>query len=362
MLKDFFTHVCVVITFLFIGGSAIRHHTNPNSIQHKVLFGIFNGVLGSILMFVSIQLTPTIIIDLRHISIFLSAFYGGFLSSIISFALISLTRILLISGTPSSLLVSVGVLFTISILSPLITSRLNLSPFIKWTVMSIYSMIAYTCGFLYLLGFSPQTYRVLFYYWIINTIALIFVYYTSQHIVNSNRMFHELSMQSKVDFLTGLHNVRHFDTSLNNFIEKANQNKEEISLILIDIDHFKKVNDTYGHPVGDEVLRQLGAILSSCSRSKDIVCRNGGEEFSILVNNSSLFQALELAERVRTAVEKHTFILPNGTEIHLTVSLGVSTYNVEMTTDSEQLIKQADKNLYHAKQSGRNKVCPSLTN
>ena len=117
----------------------------------------------------------------------------------------------------------------------------------------------------------------------------------------------------------------------------------------------KKVNDTYGHQAGDEVLRQLGGLLISCSRPSDIVSRNGGEEFSLLLKNCSYSQALEIAERLRGIVENHRFSLPNGKELKITISLGASTY-LETTQCLEEFIKQADDTLYKAKRTGRNKV------
>lgn len=129
---------------------------------------------------------------------------------------------------------------------------------------------------------------------------------------------------------------------------------------MIDIDFFKKVNDTYGHAEGDAVLRELGKILLKSCRSYDIVSRNGGEEFTILLLDCPEIQALQIAERVRYSVETHPFIMTNETQINITVSIGVSSYP-EATNKIEKLLELADETLYIAKRTGRNKVCSSNT-
>lgn len=119
------------------------------------------------------------------------------------------------------------------------------------------------------------------------------------------------------------------------------------------------MNDTYGHLAGDEVLRQLGLLLSTCTRSFDIISRMGGEEFSVLLFNCSNELALDIGERIRSCIEHHPFILPDGKSICLTISIGAATF-METTHNPEQLVKQADSALYIGKNTGRNKVCTIL--
>ncbi|WP_462413566.1 GGDEF domain-containing protein [Neobacillus sp. Marseille-QA0830] len=359
MFKDLFIHACIVITFLFVGGSLFKSNPKINTIRQKFKLGVLSGILGSVLMIFSIQITPAIIMDLRHIAVLLAAYFGGFTTAIISVIIISISRVVFFNGTVSTYMVTISIMFSIAIVSALITKKFKGTDFIKWTLMGTYSLAAFTLGFLYLLGFSRHVYNLLFNYWLVTTIAGILVFFLAAYIVQSNTMFNEMKLQSKIDFLTGLNNVRQFDLALNESIKKAHDQNEKLSLLLIDIDHFKKVNDTHGHQAGDEVLRQLGAILSSCSRSQDLVSRNGGEEFTVLLRNCHYLQALEAAERIRTAVEKHPFILPNGDAIKVTASIGVSTY-LETTQSSYEFIKQADDSLYNAKKTGRNKVCSAF--
>jgi diguanylate cyclase len=123
---------------------------------------------------------------------------------------------------------------------------------------------------------------------------------------------------------------------------------------MLDIDHFKKINDQYGHTAGDEILKQLTELLHSTCRIFDIISRNGGEEFSVILQDTPLSHAKEVAERIRIAVESFDFKIDNQI-INLTISIGCSSYP-ENTQNPDELISLADKALYQAKESGRNKV------
>ncbi|MCL1092855.1 GGDEF domain-containing protein [Shewanella kaireitica] len=155
---------------------------------------------------------------------------------------------------------------------------------------------------------------------------------------------------AKTDVLTGLANRLDLDTRLSHEIERFRQFQYPLSIILVDLDHFKKVNDNYGHLVGDKCLIQISEILKNSFRMLDTVGRWGGEEFLILCPGTDLNGAIKLAESCRRAVDESTF---PGVQ-HLTVSLGVTTFIVGDTL--EVLINRADKALYSAKTYGRNRV------
>lgn len=124
--------------------------------------------------------------------------------------------------------------------------------------------------------------------------------------------------------------------------------------MMIDIDHFKKVNDTCGHPAGDEVLRQLATILIENSRSFDVVSRIGGEEFTIILPDCSSTQAYEVGERIRSAVENNEFCMEQK-NLKITISIGIASYP-EHSDDPHELLFLADKSMFEAKKTGRNKV------
>ena len=131
----------------------------------------------------------------------------------------------------------------------------------------------------------------------------------------------------------------------------------KVSLAMFDIDHFKQVNDTYGHQAGDTVLRDLAKNVASLVRVNDVFCRYGGEEFAIILPESSLADATVACEKIRKAIEEFTFS-HNGTEIPITISIGVKMLDPgagDVTPD--EMIEAADKLLYAAKQQGRNRVC-----
>jgi diguanylate cyclase len=184
------------------------------------------------------------------------------------------------------------------------------------------------------------------------------LYYLKKTIESEQQlMMKNVAMEKlvKTDALTGLFNIREFDSMLKKTTCHAHLRGEKLSLLLVDIDFFKNVNDTYGHPAGDEVLKELGKVLVSVCRTFDIVCRNGGEEFSIILPDCPFSHAMEIGERVRAAVSKHPFFLPNRECISIAVSIGVASYP-ETAANAEQLYQQADDGLYQAKRTGRNRV------
>ena len=160
------------------------------------------------------------------------------------------------------------------------------------------------------------------------------------------------------DGLTGLSNRRHFDTALEDELSRATREPGSVALIMMDVDHFKQFNDLYGHPAGDECLRQVGQAIMSCeNRPGDLAARYGGEEFSMILPNSDLDGALVVAERIRLAVRN--LKMPHATNADgiVTISLGVSAINVALQGKSAAaLIAAADKALYHAKANGRDQV------
>jgi diguanylate cyclase (GGDEF)-like protein len=167
----------------------------------------------------------------------------------------------------------------------------------------------------------------------------------------SVKAFHQLSI---IDNLTNVYNRRYFFDMSKNLISLAIREHERVSLIMLDIDYFKKINDTYGHQTGDFILKALVKEIKSILRESDIFARIGGEEFTILLSDTSIDGASVIAEKIRLTIEKKTFVF-NTTSINITVSIGISELNKE-NTSIEDLYKESDKKLYEAKRNGRNKV------
>lgn len=162
----------------------------------------------------------------------------------------------------------------------------------------------------------------------------------------------ELSMR---DALTGAYNRRELHRRLEEEINRSRRYRRPFSLLMLDCDHFKRINDTYGHQSGDEVLRQITAELITAVRSNDFVARYGGEEFAIILPETPLTGAMELAERIRARIERHAIAITVRENINVTASLGVA--STEQVTTGDELIAKADEALYAAKRTGRNRVC-----
>ncbi len=157
------------------------------------------------------------------------------------------------------------------------------------------------------------------------------------------------------DALTGLYNRRYFERHLSVMLSKAQEQDRDLALMILDIDHFKAVNDTYGHDIGDAVLREFSARLRRNIRGVDLACRFGGEEFVVLMPDTDFTQADAVAERVRQSISEQTFDVGAPRALSVTVSVGVSLNDGQADTP-EGMIKRADVALYRAKREGRNRV------
>lgn len=172
----------------------------------------------------------------------------------------------------------------------------------------------------------------------------------------SNRLAYkkELEHAIVIDELTQVYNRKFMESQLQKYINQINYNKEPLSIAILDLDYFKKVNDTYGHLVGDEVLKGFAALVKNFKREEDVICRYGGEEFVILMPQTSDKEAYTLIERLRKSME-HNFFLANGVSFNVTFSSGL----VEATPFNlhpKKMLEEADQALYAAKQNGRNQT------
>jgi diguanylate cyclase (GGDEF)-like protein len=156
------------------------------------------------------------------------------------------------------------------------------------------------------------------------------------------------------DGLTGLYTHRYFQERLLEEFKRSEREHQPLSLIMLDLDHFKEYNDTYGHPMGDDLLKRVSAILKECTREYDIVCRYGGDEFSILLTGTTKETAIAIARRIREAVELRINADPR-TRVKITTSIGVATFPDDASSRPDLLL-EADKALYESKHRGRNRV------
>lgn len=164
------------------------------------------------------------------------------------------------------------------------------------------------------------------------------------------------------DVLTGLYNRRYLQHRLTDELARARRERRPLACAMLDVDHFKPINDQWGHPAGDKVLAQIAHVIREECRESDIPVRYGGEEFAVLLPGAGLDEAAQVAERIRAAVEKSEFVLPGGHALRLTISAGVSCAQAgqadeELKPRGDRLIAEADVQLYRAKSAGRNRVC-----
>jgi diguanylate cyclase (GGDEF)-like protein len=177
--------------------------------------------------------------------------------------------------------------------------------------------------------------------------------------IEKSRLFEKIQQLSQLDGLTGLYNQRVFHDKLRQEINRLDRTRKPLSLLMLDIDHFKQFNDSYGHQAGDIVLRQLARIIVAQCRcaSIDVCCRYGGEEFAIIMPELEMHNAVKAAERLRSAVERAAFGLnADNPEGKVTVSIGVAGIMDEDDISPEELVKKADEALYLSKKNGRNQV------
>ena len=185
-------------------------------------------------------------------------------------------------------------------------------------------------------------------------LSLAIIIITSIRMIVTIKMLHTYRKLSLLDPLTNLYNRRYIRLNTQKCISKNKRDNEPFSVILIDLDFFKQINDTYGHSQGDKVLKKISKFLVSNVRSNDIVGRWGGEEFIVLCRNSCLNDSINIAEKLRKGIEKISF----NNDISITASFGVSEYKIYINKDKDKdnFINQADKALYKSKQNGRNRV------
>jgi diguanylate cyclase len=275
MLKDFFSNVTILIASFTVMGQIFKniplHHSS--TYRTKLYWGICYGILGNILMLFSFQINPTTIADLRHLAI-ISAAIGGWVPAIIASGLIAIGRILLFGFTETAFVAAISAFLTGIVCGGF--SKLNIPPTLKAFYMNLIGLFFISIVFaLYIENFRTLL-NVLLTHCLISLIGGFFAYHLSIYIANSNAAVRELNISliklqeseqelnkaneilntlSYIDGLTGIGNRRHFDDVLNKEWSNLLTTNSPITLLMFDIDYFKKYNDTYGHLAGDQCLQ-----------------------------------------------------------------------------------------------------------
>lgn len=359
MIQLLFANFCILTSFVYFGGIFSKRYAlalNPLTLSGRVGFGLLHGLFGLILMSYSFPVGPNVFANLRHLTIVLVAAYIGWLPSLICALIIAAGRVLIYGFALPSLTAAASLL-----LIGVFAIRISVLPWTRLRKMTVLNVIAMILTFIFIytdvgslskmMGFFPLQL-------VISLAAGFVLYYVAEQVQRSNETFARLEIEAATDYLTGLNNVQQFHRRLASETARAERKREPLALLALDIDLFKQINDTYGHPAGDSVLKQLALRLQGHCREYDVVSRTGGEEFTVLLPSCPLKEALSFGERIRRLVEKDPFVLPSGKKIAVTVSVGVAVYPETVPSpDGEQLYDQADSALYKAKSRGRNTVC-----
>ncbi len=351
MLKDFIANAALLVSFLYASGEISKYSKlhRVEKTKNRFYAGIIAGILGCILMVYSVEVSSGVIVDLRQFALIIVAMSNGVVSTLIAGIMMSIFRIIYFGYSQSAILGAILILL-ISVLCGLIY-KLKISEYKKWIIMNLSSIIAFSILIIATIERNAAI-ETLSYFVVICILVGVLVYYISKHIVLTNTLYFKYRKESTKDFLTGLYNVRNFDLSINEIIDKSDGVTSVVSMLMLDIDHFKYINDTYGHLVGDEVLKELAQVLKKSCRSTDYIARVGGEEFCAILMDCNSEMALEIAENIRKTVENQKF---TAELISMTISIGVATY--PETIHSVELIRsESDKALYYSKQNGRNQV------
>lgn len=348
IINSFFINLCILFTLFAVSFLPYRNRPrlNPKSpVKGRVLLGVQTGIISLLLVGNALPLEG-ILIDLRSVPIAIAVLFGGWVSGTVAGVLFLIGRFFLVTdgqyvGFYLAIMTMIALVLPISILRmKLDNTRRTLTIFMTIGLIVFGSALYYALPFkLFLL------------------VTLIYLVMTYTGALASYRLLQELRRHfenvqhqqqlARTDALTGIANRRRLNEAMANLTVEA----EEYALILVDIDHFKQVNDTHGHDVGDDILRELGMLLSSECEDRHLVGRFGGEEFLIIMPDATKEEVTRLAESIREKVSAFAFETSAG-KLHITISLGACHSN-DIEIDS--VLKHADEALYHAKESGRNR-------
>ena len=353
--EGFFLNLCVLISSLFVYKQLFKRGPVKYTTKRiSVLRGFLAGLLGVVLMYFSIDAGVNSIIDLRVIPLMLVVLYSDWISASVTATIIIITRFVI--GVNAQSFSNIIFILVSWMVFQYFFKRIKNRWFCIFIMLGMSSLTNILLSIL-----IPSTTSInislLINYSIISILGGLISVYMMDYLIESEELFTQHKNFAFTDPLTELSNVRSFDRAFNQAKSRQIKSNESISIIVLDIDRFKQVNDTYGHLEGDQVLKKLALILKSSQGPEDVVSRNGGEEFSILIHDCTLKEAKERAEAVRKIIENSFFMINNGTKsIHISVSIGVTTY-CDSTKEMDYLYYHADQALYAAKKSGGNKVC-----
>lgn len=352
-IRGLFVNMTILTSFIMFGNMIMYDKFVAKSLRSNITYGILSGIFGCLLMLFSVPISNQVILDFRYIPVIMMAIYVSSYAAAETAVIMGLFRLLYFGINQASVSACI-VIIILGVVCGVI-GRMNLSIRDKWILCVGFSIIV--AGYsIYTLIYETENRGYVLLVFLAGLVSVsVLMYYFLEFLNKFNEKIDNIKNEAEKDYLTGLKNPRQFDKILKNHLSAETRAGKEMALLYIDIDHFKEINDQYGHGSGDLVLKELGRIFRSLARSQDIISRRGGEEFTMLLVDCQSDQAGAVAERIRSAVENAEFRLSEECSIHITVSIGVAVLQPSIP-DGAKLLEQADKALYQAKESGRNKV------
>ncbi|KDN57941.1 MULTISPECIES: diguanylate cyclase [unclassified Exiguobacterium] len=348
IINSFFIDLCILFTLFTISFLPFRNRprlTPHSPLKARVLLGVQSAFTATILLGNALHLEG-VLIDLRAIPITLAVLFGGWVSGAVAAVLFLIGRFFMITnGEYVGFYLAIATMVALVLPASLLRLKLD-NTRSTLLVFTTIGAIVFGAAIYYALPLD-LFYPILLVYLVMSYVGACAAYRLLQELRRHFENVQHQQQLARTDALTGIANRRLLNEAMANLTVEA----EEYALILVDIDHFKRVNDTYGHDVGDDVLRELGMLLVAESREDHLVGRFGGEEFLIIMPNAQKDEVSRLAESIREKVSTFPFETSAGT-LHITVSLGACHSN-DIEVDS--VLKHADEALYHAKESGRNR-------
>lgn len=358
LVEDLVINVSLVISLIFIF-MQFRWKNDESRLPtwSKVLLdGLSGGLMGVALMRFSIEFSGETIADFRYLPIILMVLFVGRRQALISTILIAAGRFVYSVDTMAYIALAAIAVLYIGLVSIDEFMKHYTRLAVKSSVMILFATSLYTAVFLYRVQWLTLYYPLYAVYWIVSLSGGLFAVFFMNYIRATEYLLRKYEIEATVDYLTGLKNVRTFNRTFSQLKKEAQHDGKEISLVMIDIDRFKSINDRYGHAAGDFILMELAGLLQSAFGKEAHVFRKGGEEFAILLADKTLEETRVLTEACRAKVEQHAFGINDQTEIYTSISAGIGQYPFAVA-ELDQLIHFADGKLYRAKQKGRNVVC-----
>lgn len=355
IISDLFINITILVALIIFANQLFRDISSKITSEclRKAVIGTGFGIIGSITLIYSIHTINGFLIDFPNIAIILAAIYNSMPAAIVASLVINIFRMFHFGFDPinwANIIISISTAIGCGLIC-----RLQIKRWKKWLFSALCTMAIFILTTILILPPLPFFYHMIVIYCSGTILVSIVLYDFMEYVIMTNRTYLEMKEAAYKDYLTGLNNFRQYDKLLNDAVQVSKENSQSLSILYLDVDYFKKINDTYGHLEGNRILKEVSNILRKCSRTQDIISRNGGEEFSIILVGCSLKQAIEVGERIRRNVEQHDFTTNTGEIIQVTVSIGISSFP-DTTTQIDKLVEQSDAALYDAKKTGRNKV------